>query len=198
MKRNLLACCALFIAACATPVLPSNVETRSINGNNSVIDRVNHSFEVAEKPSFEKIRICVIENVRNEAVTVEDSSNSFVGRYTGNVYNVEREKETGGGETIRYLDEESSTLIASGTSQYTHALLMQYLQYDVKITAKSDTKVGMIFTRINAAQKDTGYMKNSGFRPVGTWGGAGAPAALQAIQAEADRLKNCITRPEEY
>ena len=51
----------------------------------------------------------------------------------------------------------------------------------------------MVFSRIEAAQGDTGYLSNDGFNPVGTWYGAGSGAALEALQGVAQSLGRCIS-----
>ena len=193
MRLFIVSLVYIFVGCAATP-MPENVQTRPYRGSNQIIDTIDHSFFAAESPSFSQVKICEVETVRNDEVGLEDSSRSFVGAYTGNYYNVESREKVGGGNTIRLIDEQSSTIIASGVSPFTHALLTNYLRYDVKLSPTENGSVIMIFSRLVHAQIDTGYLSNSGFGPVGTWAGTGAPVVLETIEQVATSLKNCITR----
>lgn len=192
-KLSLVLISLMGLYGCASSPMPDNVETRQ-QGGKDYIDKVTHEFVMKNKPSFSRVKICVVENVRNDSVDVKDAASSFTGAYTGNVYHIEKGRTEGGGQTVRLVDEDTETIIATGVTDYTKAMIASYLRYDVKIvSSEQENKLRMVFSRIEAAQSNTGYMSNDGFNPIGTWYGTGSGAALEALGAVAQQLNSCIS-----
>lgn len=85
-------------------------------------------------------------------------------------------------------------MILSGRAKTKHqqgGLVVDIIQYDVKLISNPDS-IKMIFMNIKAAQENTGVITNTGFRSIGTWSGARAPAAIETLDRLADKFKRCI------
>ncbi len=70
-------------------------------------------------------------------------------------------------------------------------MIVDYIKYDAKISL-IENKVQVQFQNIQAAQQNTGGSTNNGYRPIGTWSGARAPAAIETIDNLATSFKNCL------
>jgi hypothetical protein len=182
----------IFLSGCAQVQLPMNVTT--IESGGTYIDRVDYSYQTDSTIDFSNLKLCVAENLTNNDVTLSDSSNSFVGAYTGNYYSTGKIQNIAGKDVFKYLDESSSTLIANGTTTSISNQLIPITDI-VKFEMKSSLKgrnVQIEFFNITRAQKDTGLAANDGFSPVGAWSGARAPDIIASLERMANRIKSCL------
>lgn len=175
--------------------LPTNVKTiPSGMGQSTYIDQIDHSFIPAKILNFSDLKICAASVFKNDAVILQDASNSYVGAFTGNYYSNTKTQAISGGDVFKLIDEPSKTLIATGnkkTAPQQGGLIVDSIKYDAKITLHNN-KVGLIFQNIEAAQQNTGASTNSGYRQIGTWSGARAPAAIATINGLAQSFKSCL------
>lgn len=197
MRKLILAGVVGALIGCSsTPIqLPSNVKTiPSGMGQSTYIDKVDHSFIPSKNVTFSNLKICAASTFVNDAVTLKDNAGSFVGAYTGRYYQQNNKQQVNGGDIFKLIDEQSSTLIATGnkkTKSQQGGLVIDFIKYDAKISL-SNNHVQLQFQNIQAAQQSTGVLSNDGFRPIGTWAGARAPAAVETINNLAVDFKNCV------
>lgn len=198
MKRILtIGLIGLFLVGCsAAPIaLPSNVATVSSGmGKSTYIDKVDHSFIPSKIINFSNLKVCAASTFTNDGVILKDNAGSFVGAYTGRYYQQNNNQQISGGNVFKLIDEQSNTLVVTGskkTRPQQGGLVVDYIKYDAKISL-SNNSIQLQFQNIQAAQQSTGTLSNDGFRPVGTWAGARAPAAIETINSLAVSFKNCL------
>ncbi|MEG2263281.1 MAG: hypothetical protein RSA22_05660 [Acinetobacter sp.] len=197
MKKLILAGLTGVLAGCSSaPIqLPSNVKTMpSGMGQSTYIDKIDHSFTPSKNVTFSNLKICAASAFVNDAVTLKDNAGSFVGAYTGRYYQQNNKQQVSGGDVFKLIDEQDNTLIATGnkkTKAQQGGLVTDFIKYDAKISL-SNNRVQLQFQNIQAAQQSTGSSSNDGFRPIGTWAGARAPAAIETINNLAVDFKNCV------
>lgn len=175
--------------------LPSNIKTIPTGmGNSTYIDEIDKSFQVTSEVPFEKIKACSADVFTNESVVLIDSAGSFVGIYTGNYYQNKNSAVVQGGNLFKYVDENGKSLIANGrikTKPQQGGLIVDIIQYEAKISLNNNN-INLKFKNLKAAQENTGGISNLGFRNIGTWSGARAPAAISAIDQVANKFQNCV------
>lgn len=196
-KLIILGTIGLFITGCSsTPiVLPSNVSTvPSGMGQSTYIDHIDYSFSPTKTLKFSDLKVCAATIFTNDGVILKDSAGSFVGAYTGNYYHKNNSQSVSGGDVFKLIDDENNILIATGnkkTKPQQGGLVTDFIKYDAKIRLNKD-KVSLVFQNIQAAQQSTGSVANDGFRPIGTWSGARAPAAIETLDSLATGFKGCL------
>lgn len=182
------------LAGCATVPMPSNVTTMQGNPSGDYINSVDFSYQSNAPASFNKLKLCVAENVSNRAVQLIDSSGSFVGPASGHYYNMQHSQTVQGGDIFKYADTSLATLIANGTvdgGPVALGLTSDVIKYDLKASAHGP-KVGLVFMNITRAQQSTGSVANDGFNPIGTWSGAHPKQAYMALEGIANGIKACL------
>lgn len=183
MKKLLIpaAVAAIALTGCASPksTLLPNVKTQG-----DYVQSVY--FDIPETFDSEIAANCIVENVTNDSVILKDSSNSFVGDFTGTYYNINSSKEVGGGTVLQRVSD--SRVIAHGTTEYRSMLLKHYLKFGISAKAENG-KTRLTFKNLKQTQQDTGFASNDGFTSIGTWGGSGLDEAYMAL----DNIKNNIS-----
>lgn len=182
------------LTGCATIPMPSNVTTMPGNASGDYISSIDFSYQSSLPASFNKLKLCVAENVSNRAVQLTDSAGSFVGPATGHYYNVQHSQTVQGGDIFKYADASLSTLIANGTADggpVALGLTRDIIKYDLKASTHG-SQVGLVFTNITRAQQSTGSVANDGFSPVGTWSGAHPKQVYTALESIANGIKGCL------
>lgn len=171
--------------------LPSNVTTTAVSKRAVYIDTIDFSYQTLQPTEFSKLKLCVAENISNNAVSLQDSAGSFVGPATGNYYQNNRTQTVQGSGIFKYLDDNAATLIATGTADGGKlAFTRDVLKFDLK-AGVSGNDVTIKFSNITRAQQNTGSSANNGFNPVGVWKGARAKQVYGAIEAVANKVKSC-------
>jgi hypothetical protein len=173
--------------------LPSNVTVRQEGKRSAFIEAVDFSYKPAQLVTFSAIKLCVAENISNNAVSLRDSSNAFVGPASGNYYSNTQSQTVQGGSIFKYVDDASATLIATGTTDggsSSWGLIRDFVKFELK-AAISDMGVTLQFTNIARAQQDTGLSSNNGFQPVATWKGARPMKVYSALEKIAAKIKSC-------
>lgn len=183
------------VAGCASQVqLPSNVSITPGSNSGLYMDKVDFSFNAMKPVPFDKIKLCVAENISNNAVSLNDTAGSFVGAATGTYYQANNSQSVSGGEVFKYVDDKLATLIAKGTAVATSkslAVTKDFIRFELKASS-SDSNVGLIFSNITRAQQNTGSIANDGFNPVGVWSGARAPDVYATLESVASKIRNCV------
>ena len=143
------------------------------------------------------IMVCLshrISDTLNSAVSLQDSSGSFVGPATGNYYRNVNSQTVQGGGVFKYIDDSTSALIATGTTDGGSTALgftRDIVKFDLKATANGDS-VTLKFGNITRAQQSTGSIANDGFNPVGMWRGAGAERIYTSLESVASKVRACL------
>ncbi|HEY5960210.1 MAG TPA: hypothetical protein VIV60_26840, partial [Polyangiaceae bacterium] len=157
------------LMCCAGVPMPSNVTTTPGNAGGDYIKSIDFSYQSSPVASFDKLKLCVAENVSNRAVQLTDSSGSLVDSASGQYHDVQHNQTVQGGDIFKYADASLATLIANGTidsGPAAHGLTRDIIKYDLKASAHGQ-QVGLVFTNITRAQQSTGAAVNDGFTPVG-------------------------------
>lgn len=173
--------------------LPSNVTTVNMKatGKQTQIDKVDGSFSVSKDVTFKNLSLCAAEVFPNNGQTLTDSNGSFFGAYSGNFYQKNNSQQVAANERVKYSDESTKTLIIHGTAETKPAMVVDLIQYDVKIQGTQD-EIKLVFQNILRAQKNTGGVVNDGFNPVGTWVGARSESVIAVLNGLANKYKSCI------
>jgi hypothetical protein len=186
---------AVVVGCAAPPVqLPSNVAvTRGAHGE-AYIDKVDFSYRSQNQRDFAKLKLCVAENVSNNAVGLRDSAGSFVGAASRTYYQTNNTQSVGGSGVFKYVDDSQSTLIANGTTvsgDNSAILSKDFVRFELK-AGVSGNDVALMFYAITRAQQNTGSLANDGFGPVVVAWGARAPDVYASIEAVASKVKACL------
>lgn len=189
---------AVLLAGCAGRQLamPEYVTTADDAYGNRVIKRVDLSFQADRPVSFSVLKMCVAEHTDTDEVRLQDSSRSFVGAYTGNLYNVKSGRTVAGRDVFKVVDDAAQALIAQGFLRFYSGDMMampKVVKYDLKAAVLGGGRIQLEFIGIGSAMEDTGYAANSGFQPIGTWEGARPFDALREMEAEAAEIRACVT-----
>jgi hypothetical protein len=138
-----------------------------------------------------KVAMCAAGAVRNDPVSLSDSSRTFVGAYTGNYYQAGSNREVGGGSALQYVAPDESSIVAKGETGYTSAMVSRSVRYTVTIKSSGPERK-YLFAGIQQAQLDTGSMVNAGYSPVHVMMGGGSEDVAQSLSAVADEIETCI------
>ncbi len=181
-------------AFCAKWAVPANVAVRAEGKHASYMDSVDFSYQPTAAVAFPQLKMCIAENVSNNAVTLSDNAGAFVGPATGTYYQPSHSQTVQGGGIFKYVDDSSSTMIATGTTDGGPAALgltRDIVKFDLK-AATSDAGITLKFGNITRAQQSTGSAANDGFGPVGMWRGAGAQRIYASLEALTNKIKSCL------
>jgi hypothetical protein len=173
--------------------LPDNVTVRPYDKRNSYIDIVDYSFEATSPVPFSKIKLCVAENVSNNAVSLTDSAGAFVA--SGNYYSTPKSQTVQGGGIFKFVDDTQFVLIAMGTldgGSTALGLTRNIVKFDLK-AGSNEKQVTLKFSNITRAQQNTGNLANDGFQPLGTWKGSGYLKILTALDGLANKVRSCVS-----
>jgi len=181
---------------CATVQLPNNVSTVPVKSgsNYGYIDKIDFSYQPTQQKTFTQLKLCIAENVSNDAISLHDSSGSFVGQATGNYYQSSNSQTIQGGDIFKYAEETTATLIAKGTTDggaTAMGLTRDIIKFELK-GVSSNNSITLVFSNIVRAQQNTGNTVNSGFSPVGVWPGSNSNQVYDSIQAIANKIKFCL------
>jgi len=171
---------------------PPNVTVRR-EGRAEFIESADFSYVPPKPIGFPQLKMCIAEKVTNGAVTLQDSSGSFVGS-SGSYYQSGNTQTVQGGGIFKYVDDASGTLIAAGSTE-ARTIGLQITHDIVKFELKAviaDGGVALKFINITRAQQSSGSLPNGGFQPVGTWWGAGAEHIYNSLERVASSVKGCL------
>ena len=196
MKTHTIFLSAFVLIACGSQVpLPDNVSTiQSGPSQYEYIDEIDTSKLSADSVDFSLVKLCVAETVTNEDVVVKDASGSWVGPYTGTYYQSDNRQILSGADVLKYIDDDSSSLIAVGTTSYIKGSLIpirQFIRFSLKATSE-ENGYSLVFSNVTRAAENTGSASNDGFTQVGTWAGADPDGVINQLQQVADRIHSCL------
>jgi len=171
----------------------SGAQNLSRYGQASLDGNYLKSFEVTKSgPAAPgKMAMCAASTIRNDPVSLSDSSRTFVGAHTGNYYQAGSSREVGGGGVIQYAASDESSVVAKGETGYTSAMVSRSVRYTVTIQ-NSGTDRKYLFAGIQQAQLYTGSMVNAGYSPVHVMMGGGSENVAHSLSTVADEIEACI------
>ena len=197
MKLYLILGIGLGLAGCATNQISSNLNgvegltLKQVNGN-SFLERYELSSQASASSD---LAFCIASNLSNKDVQLSDTSKSFVGQASDNLYIAGDKNNAAGGEVIKYKSDDGSKVAAQGRADYSFtfgfAPISRTVQFDV-VAKKEGGKLLLSFTEIMQAQKETGFSANNGFQPVGAWDGANPDMALSTLKDVATKIQRCM------
>lgn len=182
------------VAFAAKWEVPENVTTKPGPRHGSYADTVDFSYQAVQAVDFAKAKLCVAENVTNDAVSLQDAAGSFVGPATGNYYRNSNSQTVQGGAVFKYVDDATSVLIATGTADAgtsSLGLVHDLLKFDLKVGTAGNT-ITVRFSNILRAQQNTGSLANDGFQPIGTWKGSRFQRAYESLEGLAGKIRQCM------
>jgi hypothetical protein len=182
------------IGYCAKWEVPTNVTVRDTDKRAAYLEAVDFSYQPTQPVAFSQLKLCIADNISNNTVTLQDSSGSFVGPATGNYYQNTQSQTIQGGGIFKYLDDATSALIATGTTDggsTALGLTHDIVKFDLKAMT-SEAGVTLKFSNVTRAQQYTGGAANDGFNPVGMWRGAGAQRIYASLESVAGRVRACL------
>ncbi|MBN3344976.1 hypothetical protein H5A44_21460 [Pectobacterium brasiliense] len=142
--------------------------------------------------SIEKLKICTLRNVTNRDVRLSDTSNSFVGAYTGNYYNINSSSNISGGDVLSLSDDNG--LVVNGTTSYIFDAgiisVKRFVRFTLDIVNK-DKITEYTFSNIQFAQAETGTLPNDGFNDIGTWKMASPAQSILSLSNIAKNINDC-------
>ena len=174
--------------------VPSNVTTKSGPYRGAYADTVDFSYQAGQSVGFAKAKLCVVENVANNTVSLQDSAGSFVGPATGTYYRNSSSQTVQGGGVFKYIDDDSSTLVATGTTDggtSALGLVRDLVKFDLKVETAGEA-VTIKFSNILRAQQNTGSLANDGFQPIGTWRGSRFQGVYESLEGIAGKIRQCM------
>jgi hypothetical protein len=187
----------IILAGCATnataPNIPSNVALSAPGAyNEQYIESVK--FELGTIHEQSTPAKCLALVVNNNEQTLTDSSNSFVGAYTGNYYNIEKSRQAGGGQSLLYSDEKSAIAKGNTKGTFTFGLapITKIVSFKVEVNATPENRF-IKFTDVQAAQESTGVINNTGFSKAGAWSGAEPVFVYNLLNKVSDDIKSCMS-----
>ncbi|SDX12667.1 hypothetical protein SAMN05216317_1378 [Nitrosomonas eutropha] len=187
----------ILLAGCATnatvPNIPSNVVLSAPGAyNEQYIESVKFDIGISHKQSSPAKCLALV--VNNSEHTLTDSSNSFVGAYTGNYYNIEKSRQVGGGQSLLYSDETSAIAKGNTKGTFTFGLvpITKIVTFKIEVNATPENRF-IKFTDVQAAQESTGAANNTGFSKAGAWSGAEPVFVYNLLNKVSDDIKSCMS-----
>lgn len=142
--------------------------------------------------NVDDVKICLASTISNASVTLNDTTGSYFGAYSGYYYQKNNTTTVQGGSSI--ITESKNKVVGTGVAEYYSNGLIPSLHYTRYIVTVSPQKnsTQFLFTKIEQASKDTGSGTNDGFSYVGAWSGASPLKVIDALNSEADKITKCL------
>ena len=190
MKKTLYSLILIVLTGCASlsePVsLPKNVVVNNDKSIESMLFHENIS------PSYDKIDKCLALNIKNKNVNLSDSSKTYVGSYTGNIYNHGNSYTEFASKDKIYSNQKDKIVVVNGNTEYSKYLIDYVVKFRVHVQNKNN-QTTILFDEINRAQLSTGYAVNDGFKPIYTHLGAHADAAVNSLEIVKNEIVSCLS-----
>lgn len=139
---------------------------------------------------FDKGKNCIVDNVNFDGVHMSDSAGA--GLFAGALGSTSKASNIQGGQVIAFAEIESGKIVANSRVDYTQMMTANNAQSKLTLIAK-EGRFKIRHTNIKYLQKSTGYTKNTGYKKVGMWWGAGSGAVKTALEDVTQKLVSCMT-----
>lgn len=207
--RNLilLAVIGLMAVGCASsPPAPSDLGNRD---GVELVERPDGAklFKSAEfalpgsEPDKAALGLCLPKHVRVDAVRLSDSSNSFIGAYSGRYYDIGNSYQAQGEESTKFIADDGSGAVARGQFKYSFVVrgllpvtIVKVVRYTLEVSQGADLN-RYVFSDISAAQTETGNIPNTGFSPMYDIGLLHPEVAHDRMASLASALNACLRQP---
>ena len=189
-------------AVLAISSIPAQAEDINFNGhtleiNNDrgvpkIVKLTSPVYQVAGTAAqiIQKAQGCVAQHLSNDEVSTSGSSASgFFGAIAGQGQNVNG--SIAGGSLIELADPANGQLIANSRTDYRFMLLSSSVKSRFVIEAK-EGRFRITQSNLESLQKNTGSMRNDGYRPLIQRAGTGWDKALTATIEAEKKVIDCI------
>lgn len=152
--------------------------------------------ELDKHAIIKRAEICIIQNVRNDAVMLVGTSSGLSGLFGGG----KREEATAfipQGEVIKLKDEDSGMILANSRLNVKANYIDYSIQSSINFFAKNN-KFKITHKDISYLQKSVGYGTPDEYKKLprkGPWGSSLTPNALSELKALTDNIASCIQTP---
>jgi hypothetical protein len=155
---------------------------------------VSGPFDVAGTPAeiATKGRNCMVKILKNDAVTVRDSSRSTVA--LGALLDKGDSNSITGGDVITVFDASAGLVAANSRHAVPGMLSVEYLRSTVTLEAR-EGRFRIVQTNIARASSDTGALENSGFQPVYIQAMSGHKKVAASLEQLAAKVAACVQAP---
>jgi hypothetical protein len=139
----------------------------------------------------ERARLCITQNVTNDAVTLKDTSRvnpmASIGTMTAG-----DSKAIDGGQVIQSVDLDGGLIVAQSRTSIPFMVVNKYtIQSTITFEAR-EGRFRITHTGIKSATQDTGYASNSGFQPVRVQTGSPYKKIEAALQDVSTKISDCV------
>lgn len=161
---------------------------------NTLDEIVSGPFEVAGTPAeiATKGRNCMVKILKNDAVTVRDSSRSAAA--LGAVIDKGDSNSITGGDVITVFDAPAGIVVANSRHAVPGMLTVDYLRSTFTLEAR-EGRFRIVQTNIARASSDTGALENSGFQPVYIQAMSGHKKVAANLEQLAAKVAACVQAP---
>lgn len=194
MRALLVTASVALLAGCATKPL---TDGHSINGYKVEIDRENRVADTMTSPVYEvdMSRADIIDRASycsNRHLSVDAVKLSGGDQPVFSLGSTETTQDQGG-QVVQQIDKDQGLLVARSRAEYNTGLSLSHVAESTVLVEAQDRRFRIVHADLASAQASTGYIRNSGFSPIGAWSGAKWEQALSAIQEESQTVAKCIT-----
>jgi hypothetical protein len=188
IRSMVVAMMALSVSACSmSPKDLSRFGDVELDGSNLS----SISITKPRATAGDKLPMCTASTVKNDSVSLSDTSGSFVGSYTGTYYRGEKNVQVGGGSVIQYISPDQSKIVAKGATGYTSAMIERSVRYTLTVQPSANGGRTYKFSGIQQAQLSTGSSANTGYFNVHTMMGGGSEEVASSLRSVADQIESC-------
>lgn len=200
MRAALISLVAVTLGGCASvssvsPALSQMDNVLIVPGDNGYqyVEKVSYKFDgtIAKEDA---LALCIAQNVQNNSVTLQDSSNRTFIPYVGTVSNTTA-RDVGGGQVLKYVSEDRKSILADGVVPYQYDFLAisvkEFARFSLAAKAAKDSLL-IDFTNVEHAQVDTGVSANDGYSKLGAWPGQHPEVVVGVLQKIASRINDCV------
>lgn len=166
-----------------------------MSGRGKVVDTVAYTAPItppADTVAFnDKAQECVVRNVKFDDFTARDSARSFVGGYSGRLYQFgDTSVYDGNSNVISFVSATKPLVVARGR-QGIGGIGGQVAQFSVTLAAENGVMT-ILFEDIERAFGNTGSAANTGFNPVYEAWGSGYKQVYSGLDEVAADLAGCM------
>ncbi len=146
---------------------------------------------VSSRQLAERARVCITQNVTNDAVSLKDTSR--VNPLASIATMTAGDKDTiPGGEVLQTVDLDAGLIVAQSRTSIMGPMLNRYTIQSTITFESKDGRFRITHTGIKAAMANTGYATNDGFTPVRIQFGSSYKKIEAALNDVTVKISQCV------